>query len=174
MFRNCTHFSSLFSVLLFFLVLNPCNRKSGNNEIRLQGINYISELHKHKLVSPSLLTVLTLQFVPCSSIWPDYFFLDSYSIEQKVYIGMLLTNWMDFRGSWDFFPNELSVPEEITFPFCDHSILPWAVWPSKRDGSGKKLAFTLPDNNTGVTWHRHLLSKWHTRSWMLVSNATWL
>lgn len=107
MFRNCTHFSSLFSVLLFFLVLNPCDRKSGNNEIRLQGINYISEWHKHKLVSPSLLTVLTLQFVPCSSIWPDYFFLDSYSIEQKVYIGMLLTNWMISEVPGIFFPMSL-------------------------------------------------------------------
>lgn len=61
-FRNCTLFCSLFSVLLFFLALNPCNRKSGNNEICLEGISYIYEWPKHKLASPSLLTVLTVQF----------------------------------------------------------------------------------------------------------------
>lgn len=173
MFRNCTLFSSLFSVLLFFLAFNPYNRKSGNNETCLQGINYISEWHKHKLVSPSLLTVLILQFVPYSSIWLDLVFFNSYGIEQKVYIRMLLTNWVDCRGSWVFFPMSLVSQKKLHSHFEITAYCLWQYGPEK----GMEVEKNLLSSCQIIiqVWHgSHLLNKWHTWSWMLLSNSTWL
>lgn len=154
MFRNCI-FCALFSVLLFPQTLTPWHRKSGNNKIYLAGVSNLLHLWitKHKLASPSLLIILTLQYISCSSRWLDgylFYFFTLVALNRK-FVRMLLTNSVDCRRPFLSLLSLLSWKKSHS-RFEITTYAPWQYGSEK----GVEVEKILPDNNVAVTWRSPL------------------